>query len=342
MLVLGLLLLIGGGELLVRGAVDLASRLGVSPLIVSIVIVGFGTSAPELAASIEASRIGAPGIAWGNVIGSNMANSLLILGATAMLAPLAVERGPLWRDGGVALLATLLLYVFAADGVIGLLPGLAMLVMLFGYVGYAVYQERHSGGASGGGAGVGGSAAIDVAMAHDSAIDENEAAHLLSEKVEELIAQNPFVFASLLLLSGLGLILAGGNVVVTQAVAIASAFGLGDALIGVTIVAMGTSAPELVTSLIAARKGQGEIAIGNVLGSNIYNILGIGGVVALIAPGDFPAALVYPDLPILLGSALLLIVFAATHYRIGRTEGTVLFLCYICYIVWKALTIIGQ
>jgi cation:H+ antiporter len=338
LLLFGLLLLVGGGELLVRGAVDLASRLGVSPLVVSIVIVGFGTSAPELAASIEASRIGAPGIAWGNVVGSNMANSLLILGATAMLAPLAVERGPLWRDGGVALLATFLLYIFAADAVIGLLPGMAMLVMLFSYLGYAVYQERQSGG----GAGVGGSAASDVALAHDGAIDENEAAHLLSEKVKQLVAKNPFIFASLLLLSGLGLILAGGNVVVTQAVAIASAFGLGDALIGVTIVAMGTSAPELVTSLIAARKGQGEIAIGNVLGSNIYNILGIGGVVALLAPGGFPAPLVYPDLPILLGSALLLIVFAATHYRIGRTEGTLLFLCYISYIAWKALTIIGQ
>jgi cation:H+ antiporter len=333
LLLFGLLLLVGGGELLVRGAVDLASRLGISPLVVSIVIVGFGTSAPELAASIEASRIGAPGIAWGNVVGSNMANSLLILGATAMLAPLAVERGPLWRDGGVALLATFLLYVFAADAVIGFLPGAMMLVMLFSYLFYAVYQERQSGG--------GGSAASDVALAHDSAIDENETAHWLSEKVEQLVAKNPFIFASLLLLLGLGLILAGGNIVVTQAVAIASAFGLGDALIGVTIVAMGTSAPELVTSLIAARKGQGEIAIGNVLGSNIYNILGIGGVVALLAPGGFPAALVYPDLPILLGSALLLIVFAATHYRIGRTEGILLFFSYISYIAWKALTIIG-
>lgn len=328
------MLLVIGGELLVRGAVDLASRLGVSPLVVSIVIVGFGTSAPELAASVEASRIGAPGIAWGNVVGSNMANSLLILGSTAMLAPLAVERGPLWRDGGVALLATFLLYIFAADALIGVLHAAAMLVLLFLYLGYAVYQERQKGG--------GATAASDVALAHDGAIDENEAAHWVSEKANQLIAGNPFIFASLLLFLGLGLILAGGNIVVTQAVAIASAFGLGDALIGVTIVAMGTSAPELVTSLIAARKGQGEIAIGNVLGSNIYNILGIGGVVALLAPGGFPVALVYPDLPILLGSALLLIVFAATHYRIGRTEGTLLFICYISYLVWKALTIIGQ
>lgn len=329
----GLLLLVMGGEFLVRGAVDLASRLGVSPLVVSIVIVGFGTSAPELAASIEASRIGAPGIAWGNVVGSNMANSLLILGATAMLSPLAVERRPLWRDGGVTLLATLLLCVFAADAVIGIVPGAAMLVLLFGYLTYAVYQER---------GGSGGSAASDVALAHDQMIDDNETAHRLLENLKAIAARYPYGIAVMLLLGGLGLILGGGNIVVTQAVAIASAFGLGDALIGVTIVAMGTSAPELVTSLIAAKKGQGEIAIGNVLGSNIYNILGIGGVVAILAPGGFPPALVFPDLPILLGSAVLLIFCAATHYRIGRTEGILLFLFYISYIGWKATTIIGQ
>ncbi len=319
--------------MLVRGAVDLASRLGVSPLVVSIVIVGFGTSAPELAASIEATRIGAAGIAWGNVVGSNMANSLLILGATAILAPLAVERGPLWRDGGVTLSATLLLCVFAADAFVGPLPGTAMLVLLFSYLGYAVYQERSGGGVT---------AASDVTLAHDGAVNESEAGHWLIEKIENIVARNPFVFASLLLLSGLLMILAGGNVVVTHAIIIASEFGMGEALIGVTIVALGTSAPELVTSLIAARKGQGEIAIGNVLGSNIYNILGIGGIVAILAPGGFPVSLVFPDLPILLLSALLMLLCAATHYRIGRSEGVVLFLCYISYIGWKALTIIGQ
>lgn len=332
-MIVGLLLLIGGGELLVRGAVDLASRLGVSPLVVSIVIVGFGTSAPELAASIEATRIGSPGIAWGNVVGSNMANSLLILGATAALAPLTVERGPLWRDGGVTLLATALLLVFAADAFVGPVPGGAMLLLLFAYLGYAVFQERSGSGAS---------AASDKALAHDSAIEDNPAARGLRDAIGKIVQNNPLIFASVLLLLGLALILIGGNVLVTQAVAIATDIGMGEALIGVTIVALGTSAPELVTSLIAARKGQGEIAIGNVLGSNIYNILGIGGIVAILAPGGFPAALVYPDLPVLMMSALMLIVFAATHYCIGRKEGMLLLLSYLAYIGWKALTILGQ
>lgn len=341
-LLLGLMLLVGGGELLVRGAVRLADKLGVSPLIVSIVIIGFGTSAPELAASIEASRIGAPGIAWGNVIGSNLANSLLILGATAVAGRLAVTRGPLWRDGGLVLIATFLLWILAMDGNIGVYWGAFMLLLLASYLSYAVVQEkRNSGTTAAGDFGVANAEARNVGPLPAEELDDAIEIAVRPELsgLPALYHRYPVAFAIVLLLAGLGLILTGGRLLVENAVAIATTFGLSETLIGITVIAMGTSAPELVTSMVAAFRNQGEIAIGNVLGSNIYNILGIGGVVAIIAPGGFPDNLIIPDLPILMMSAILMILCAASHYSIYRREGVLLLLCYFGYIGWKVATI---
>ncbi|WOE74735.1 calcium/sodium antiporter [Alterisphingorhabdus coralli] len=348
LLIVGLALLIGGGELLVRGAVRLADRLGVSPLIVSIVIIGFGTSAPELAASIEASRIGSPGIAWGNVIGSNLANSLLILGATATVGRLAVTRAPLWRDGGLVLVATLMLWILASDGNIGRGWGIAMVALLISYLTYAVIQEKRASGATAAGdAGIAHAGSRGVGEGPAEALDDvtDDAREIAIEPettgLAALYYNYPMASAIIILLVGLGMILTGGSLLVEQAVAIAGAFGLSETLIGITVIAMGTSAPELVTSLVAAWRNQGEIAVGNVMGSNIYNILGIGGTVAILSPKGFPDALITPDLPILMMSAILMILCAATHYSIFRREGMLLLLCYFGYIGWKVVTIAG-
>ncbi|MEO1045830.1 MAG: calcium/sodium antiporter [Pseudomonadota bacterium] len=342
LLIVGLALLVGGGELLVRGAVRLADRLGVSPLIVSIVIIGFGTSAPELAASIEASRIGAPGIAWGNVIGSNLANSLLILGATATVGRLAVTRGPLWRDGGVVIVATFMLWMLAMDGNIGRLWGVAMLALLIGYLSYAVIQEKRSGGVTAAGDfGIANAEILGVDEEPGEALDDavEIAARPEASGILGLYYRYPVPSSLVILLIGLGLILGGGSMLVEQAVVIAGAFGLSETLIGITVIAMGTSAPELVTSLVAALRNQGEIAVGNVMGSNIYNILGIGGTVAVLSPKGFPDNLVMPDLPILMMSAIIMMLCAASHYSIYRREGVLLLLCYLSYIGWKVATI---
>ena len=305
----GLVLLFFGGDLLVRGSVRLAERMGVSPLFVGLVLVGFGTSAPELFASIEAVRIGAPAIAWGNVVGSNIANTLLILGVAAIVAPFPVSRGTLWRDGGFGLAAAALLLVFAPAGV-SRPVGLVLIAILVAYLTYAYVSERrqpalvNAGGPtppSGGGVGV------DLGTT----------------------------------LGGLVLIIIGGNILVGGARDVAASFGLSDTLIGLTIVAIGTSAPELATSVVAARKGQGGIAFGNVLGSNIYNILAIGGTTAVLAPSSLPSEMVTVELPLLVVVAVGLLVFGRTGHRFTRWEGLALVAAYAGYLTFAILRATG-
>ncbi|GAB2772879.1 calcium/sodium antiporter [Nocardioides salsibiostraticola] len=301
----GLVLLFFGGDLLVRGSVRLAERMGVSPLFVGLVLVGFGTSAPELFASIEAVRVGAPAIAWGNVVGSNVANTLLILGVAAVVAPFPTSRGTLWRDGGFGLAAAALLLVFAPSGVSRPM-GLVLIAILVAYLTYAYVSERrqpapvNAGGPpspSGGGVGV------DLGTT----------------------------------LGGLVLIIIGGNILVGGARDVAASFGLSDTLIGLTIVAIGTSAPELATSVVAARKGQGGIAFGNVLGSNIYNILAIGGTTAVLAPNSLPSEMVTVELPLLVVVAVGLLVFGRTGHRFTRWEGLALVAAYAGYLTFAVL-----
>lgn len=311
----GLVLLFIGGDLLVRGSVRLAERIGVSPLFVGLVLVGFGTSAPELFASIEAVRVGAPAIAWGNVVGSNIANTLLILGIAAVVAPFPVSRGSLWRDGGFGLGAAALLLIFAPTGVSRPM-GLALIAILIAYLTYAYVSERrqpavaHAGGPhleSGGPAPSGGGVAADLATT----------------------------------LGGLVLIIVGGNILVGGARDVAASFGLSDTLIGLTIVAIGTSAPELATSVVAARKGQGGIAFGNVLGSNIYNILAIGGTTAVLAPNSLPSEMVTVELPLLVVVAVGLLVFGRTGHRFTRWEGLALVAAYAGYLTFAIVRATG-
>ncbi|PZO05176.1 MAG: sodium:calcium antiporter [Alphaproteobacteria bacterium] len=312
-LLLGLVLLIAGGDLLVRGAVQIAGRLRLSPMLIGLTVVGMGTSMPELAASLQASFAGSPGIAIGNIVGSNIANSLLILGVAALIAPIAVSASTLWRDGGVGLLAALGLIVAGATVGLSREIGIAFLLLMAGYIYYAYRQER---------VGAPHSAAYDRAKA----MEDVDRALIPPDKPEGRLWVAILLFAI-----GLGLIVGGGSFLVNAAIAIAEELNVSDAVIGLTIVAVGTSVPELVTSAVAAFRKQGDIALGNVLGSNIYNILFIGGLTGAIAPTEVPASMMAFDLWVLVGVSILVMVFALSGRRLSRTEGVLLMGAYVVY-----------
>ncbi len=315
-LLAGFALLMFGGEFLVRGAVRIASRLGISPLLVGLTIVGLGTSSPELAASIQASISGSPGLALGNIAGSNMANLLLILGIGALMAPLLVPRGVLWRDGGIGVLSVIAL--IAAGHLLGLsrLAGFLLLSGLCIYLVLAYRRERRGNTHS---------------AAYDKATAAAEADPALMPKPG---TKEPILIPALMVLLSLALIVVGGKFLVDGAIEIAANLGVSDEMIGLTVVAIGTSMPELVTSVIAARRGEGEIVLGNVLGSNIYNLLFIGGVTGMIAPTMIPPAILNFDLLLVLGASILVMLFAFTGGRLNRTEGGALLAAYIAYIAY--------
>jgi cation:H+ antiporter len=318
----GLVLLVLGGELLVRGSVNLARRLGVSPLVIGLTLVGFGTSTPELVTSVQASLSGSPGIAVGNIVGSNIANLLLILGLSALLAPIQVAAGALRRDGIVMLAVAVLFAVIAWFAPLGRGVGVVFVAGLVGYVVSAWRQEK-TGAAAG----------------HSAAFDKAEAAGEVDAALRpEAPAKGALPLAIGLALLGLVLVVLGGRWLVAGAVALATSLGVSETVIGLTIVAVGTSTPELVTSIVAAVRRQADVALGNVLGSNIYNILGIGGVTALMAPTTVPTSIVRFDNLVMVGVSALAVVLARTGYRIGRREGATLVLGYVAYVwaIWPA------
>ncbi|MDF2233355.1 calcium/sodium antiporter [Albimonas sp. CAU 1670] len=310
----GLVLLMAGGELLVRGAVQAAERIGIPPLVIGLTLVGFGTSMPELVTSVQAGLNGSPGIAYGNVVGSNIANILLIAGISALICPVIVARSALRRDAVAMLAVAAGFAVLAATLPMGRAVGAGLVVLLVAYIWFVIRQER---------------ASADGGAIHDKSAALVGADPGLAPDPSARRLVLPLVIA----LAGLALVVAGGALLVNGAVALARGFGVSETVIGLTIVAVGTSAPELVTSVIAALKRQGDVAFGNVVGSNIYNILGIGGVTALIAPSHVPAEIVRFDAPAMVAVSLLLVVFAATGLRIGRREGAVLVAGYAGY-VW--------
>ena len=290
----GFALLLLGGEGLVRGAVAVAGRMGLSPMVVGVVLVGFGTSMPEMAASLRAAFGGSPGIAVGNVVGSNIANVLLILGIAALLAPIAVSRAELTRDGGAMMLAT-------AVGIAALLTGAALgrmegALMLAGLAAYMTYALRSGSG----------------------------------EPVED--SGTTLGLGVGMAAAGLVGVILGADLLVRGAVDLAAASGLSEAAIGVTVVAVGTSLPELAASVVAARRGQGALALGNVLGSNVFNILGILAITALVAPLPVPPAMLALDVWIMAAAALALVAMGVTGWRITRAEGAVLLAAYAGYV----------
>jgi len=299
----GLVLLVAGGELLVRGAVATALRFGVSAMVIGLTLVGFGTSTPELVTSLEAAFLGAPGIAVGNVVGSNIANILLILGLAAAITPIGVDRATLRRDGTVVLLAALACLAAVLSGAVGRVAGGILVTLL---VAYVYYTYRHPPPAA--------------AQPEDPA--------LVPGPAPQRLATGLTLFAV-----GLALTILGADLLVGGAIELARAWQVSDVVIGVTIVAIGTSLPELVTSITAAIRKQPDIALGNIIGSNIFNVLGILGVTALVHPVEVPAAILALDIWAMLGATVLLLVCAATGARLSRGEGGLFLAAYATYLI---------
>lgn len=287
----GLVALVLGGDWLVRGAVSLAMRLGVSSLFTGLVIVGIGTSMPEMATSIEAALAGSPGIAWGNIAGSNIANTLLILGAAALIQPIALDRSSLIRDAIINVIVSAVLFAIAWFAWGSIWIGLGLIAGVAGYIVWMYRQSRKDG--------IENVAAVDVPAA----------------PTHSALASGGLLFA------GLGVMIVGAGFLVAGAVDLARTFGMSETVIGLTIVAVGTSLPELTASAIAAWRGHSELAIGNVLGSNIFNILLIGGVTMAVSPTAIPAELIDVELPLVIASALLVAGFIAFRKQIGRIAG---------------------
>ncbi|MCH1919496.1 calcium/sodium antiporter [Shewanella sp. A3A] len=293
----GFVILTAGAEALVRGASAIALRLGVTPLVIGLTIVAFGTSAPELAVSVKSALSGNSGIALGNVIGSNIANVGLILALTAIIRPIGVQSQTVKRDIPIMIGASVVLLLLLLDGQLGWIDGAVLFALLLAFLWHS-YR-----------------------ISSDEDAEEIEAG-----------PRNPWL-STLLIVVGIGCLVGGGILFVDGAVDLARMFGISEAVIGLTIIAIGTSMPELVTSVVAALKGQSDIAIGNVVGSNIFNILCILGVTALVHPIS-SAGFSLLDFGVMLVLPILVLPFAMSNMRIGRKEGFALLAAYLGYMAY--------
>ena len=314
--VCGFIALIGGAELMVRGAARLATLVGISPLVVGLTVVAFGTSAPELGVSIISSFSGQAGIAVGNVIGSNIANVLLILGLSALAAPLVVSRQLLRIEVPLMLGVSLLAWALALDGAIGRLDGTILFSGVIGYTVWAIRRSRRETGSC-----------------------EQEIAEEASGDTDSSLARN-LIF----ILAGLVLLGVGSNWLVSGAVTLAKFFGVSDLLIGLTIVSIGTSLPELATSIMASLRGQRDMAVGNIVGSNLFNILAVLGLTAVVAPGGVPIAaqVLHFDFPIMVVVMAVCLPIFFSGYLISRLEGAMLSGYYLIYTLYLVLNAVGH
>ncbi len=312
---LGLATLVGGAELLVRGASRLALSIGISPLVVGLTVVAFGTSAPELAVSVQSAMTDRADIALGNVIGSNIMNVLLILGASALIVPLVVADQLIRQEVPVMIGISLLLLALAFDGVISGRDGLVFVALLAAYTIFVIRQCRR----------------------RNQQRDEPLPATFSVRRSWD----DHWAVQVLLVVAGLGLLALGAHWLVEAAVAFARHFGMSELVIGLTIVAVGTSFPEIATSLMAALRGQRDIAVGNVVGSNIFNVAGVLGVSGLVAPAGIPVhvSILSFDLPVMIAVSLACLPIFFTGNRIARWEGALflgLYLAYLAYLVLAA------
>jgi cation:H+ antiporter len=302
-LLVGLVLLVFGGDYLVKGASGLALRLNISPMLVGITIVSLGTSAPELLVSVSAALKGKPDIAMGNVVGSNIANVALILGITALIFPIAIRKRTLQFDWVVMMLAGISVYLFGMDGQLGPVEGIIFLIFLALYIFYSYYREAKKGKDAPDGLGI------------DTKAKERPLAVLL-----------------LIVVAGSVALVFGANLLVEGAESIARNFGVSDRVIAITLVAFGTSLPELAASVIAAFKGEKDISLGNIIGSNIYNLLAILGVSSVIAPLQVSQQIIDVDIWWMLATSAAVLPIGIISMRIGRVGGCLLFFAYVFYI----------
>ncbi len=302
----GFVILVGAAEVLVRGAVSLADRFGVSPLVIGMTVVAVGTSAPELVVSLDAIFAGASGLAVGNIVGSNIANVLLILGATCLFKPIVDHPGSSPMDGWILTGGSALFLAICLSAEIGSVSGILLIVAFFGFLGASYWRNSH----------------------------DPEAAEEAVSEIEELQgAPKPLYIAVVMVAAGLLGLGIGADLLVTGGTEIARAFGVSEEVIGLTLFALGTSLPELAASLVAAFRGHPAVAIGNVIGSNLFNILGIGGVIGLVATIPVPAQIISFDIWIMFLSTAVLFPVLVLDWRIPRFTGALLLVAYIAY-VW--------
>jgi cation:H+ antiporter len=309
----GLGLLVGGAELLVRGASQLAAALGVPPLIVGLTVVAVGTSAPEIAVALQSSVSGQADLALGNIVGSNIANVLLILGFAALVAPLTVPQLLIRQDVPIMIGTSVAVLLLSLDGVLSWLDGALLTVGIFAYILYAIFQSRKEG------------------------------ARVKAEYEAEFGVAQPrtpggWLRSIAMVLIGLVLLIIGAGWLVDGAVAFARVLGVSELIIGLTIVAVGTSLPEIATSTLASIRGERDIAVGNVVGSCIFNLLLVLGLTALVAPGGvpIPTAVLYFDGPVMLAAAVACLPIFINGHIIYRWEGGLFlgyYASYTCYLL---------
>lgn len=321
LLVLGVIIVLKGADWLTDGAVNIATRFGVSQMVIGLTIVAMGTSMPEFCVSMVSALKGTPDLAVGNVVGSNTFNTLLIVGCSALVAPIMVKRSSVKRDIPFAVVASLLMLLFCLDGAIGRVDAAVLFagfcLFMFVTLKYAKTTEEPA-------------AAVATSGAATAAIPEASSSEASQASGTSMLK------AVVMLVVGLLCLIAGSNMFVDNASFVASSLGVSDAVIGLTIVAGGTSMPELATSIVSAKKGNSDIAIGNVIGSNVFNILMIIGITGLVKPMHI-AGITTLDLIMMLASMLLMWFFCRTTYKVKRWEGAVLTIVYIAYLTWLVM-----
>ncbi|MDO9179752.1 MAG: calcium/sodium antiporter [Agitococcus sp.] len=308
LLLAGLVLLTFGADVLVKGASSLAGSLSISPLIIGLTVVAFGTSAPEMSVSVSSAFKGAADIAVGNVVGSNICNVLLILGLSAIAASLVVQKQLVRFDIPIMIYGSLIVLLMGIDGVISRIDGLLLFLGIIAYTIFLIKEARRQGVAT-----------VDGA--------------------DDIAPPQPLWKNIILIVGGLVMLVLGSQWLVDGAVEIAKYFGLSELVIGLTIVAVGTSLPELATSVMASLKGERDIAVGNILGSNIFNIGAVLGLSGLIAPNGLPVAQssLIVDIPVMILVALACLPVFLANYTVTRSDGVAFLVCYVVYVLYVVL-----
>lgn len=317
--VLGMIALIVGADWLVKGSVSLAERLKISAIVIGLTVVAFGTSAPELAVTLQATANGSPEIAIGNVVGSNIQNLMLVLGLSTMFVTLKVSRRILWVDMPLLLILSIALGVMSLDGHLSQSDGLLLLGTLGAYTWLSIKYGRTSSTAS---------TAAGVQLPGKPQANEPQSSGMTENGAMALSA--------LQILAGLFLLTAGGNLFVEAARSLAFRIGMSELTIGVTVVAFGTSLPEIVTCVLAAIRGHRDLAVGNVIGSNLFNILCVLGITSTTSAGSLPlsATAIHVDIPLMIAVTVLCYAVCLTGSRIVRGEGILMLLIFASYVGW--------
>lgn len=320
LLVIGLVCLVGGAELLVRGAAAIASRLGISPIVIGLTVVAFGTSAPELAVSVNASLGGKSDVAFGNVVGSNIVNILLILGLSATVGALAVTQRIVRLDVPILIGVSFVALLMGIDKKFNRIDGIILVTAAIVYTVWLIRTSRSEG--------------------KEVEAEYSEAIEILDEAVVKL----PLLTQVLFVLGGFVTLVLGSQLLVNSATKIAESFGVSELVIGLTIVAIGTSLPELATSVMASIRGERDIAVGNVIGSNLFNIMLVLGMSSIVSSNGVAVqeSAIRLDIPVMIGATIALLPICWNGFQIKRWEGFVLVSFYVLYVLYLLLDTNGH